>query len=321
MTGLVDSVKYSHSQDSVMKFRRDVRASRYGIESLHGAPHKPFLMLAVLQGIDEGRITENLIEPSIELELSFWEHSDCLDIHRKRDMWLPFFHMNSEPYWDLLRHDGGDTVDDGQPKSTTKLRRTYIGAKLSEEFWGLVSVEANRNNLRDEILVNNFHPDVHSNIKEMERVAILSNHYAEEILGMKPIKSKKMEKPVRDAGFRKAVQHAYNHTCAFTGTRLLSHFRHTIIDAAHIRPWSESHDDSLENGVALSKNCHWAFDRGMLSIDEDRNILVSERISDERMFAPGLIELEGRKILSPSEGYSPPSDDALEFHRKSIFIT
>jgi len=45
-----------------MKFHRDMQASRYGIESLHGAPHKPFLMLAVLQGIDEGRITENLIE-------------------------------------------------------------------------------------------------------------------------------------------------------------------------------------------------------------------------------------------------------------------
>ena len=229
--------------------------------------------------------------------------------------------MNSEPYWDLVRHDGGDTAEDGQPKSTTKLRRTYIGAKLSEEFWEHVSIDENRKRLRDEILLDNFHPDVHSNIREMERIAILSNRYAEDILGMKPIQSKKMERPVRDAGFRKAVQHAYDHSCAFTGTRLLSHFRHTIIDAAHIRPWSVSHDDSLENGVALSKNCHWAFDRGMLSIDEDRKIMVSDRIRDERMFAPGLVELDGRKIRPPSDGYSPPSDEALEFHRREIFIT
>ena len=304
-----------------MKFHRDMQASRYGIESLHGAPHKPFLMLAVLQGIDEGRITENLIEPSIDLELSFWEHSDCLDINRKRDMWLPFFHMKSEKHWNLLRHDGQDIVDDGQPKSTSKLRRTYKGAKLSEDFWELISEQANRKRLRDEILINNFHPDTHNNIKEMERIAILSNHYAEKILGMKPIQSKEIEKPVRDAGFRKAVQHAYDHTCSFTRTRLLSHFRHTIIDAAHIQPWAQSHDDSLENGIALSKNCHWAFDKGMLSIDEDRRILVSEHVTDEKMFAPWLIELEGNTILSPTEGYNSPCDESLEFHRKSIFIT
>ena len=33
----------------------------------------------------------------------------------------------------------------------------------------------------------------------------LSNRYAEDILGMKTIQSKKTERPVRDAGFRKAV--------------------------------------------------------------------------------------------------------------------
>ena len=309
-----------HLVCDTMKFRRDKSPSRYGSESLHGAPHKPFLMLAVLQGIKEGRITEQIVEPTEELEISFWEHSDCLDINRKRDMWLPFFHMSSEPCWTLLRHDGRDPGDDGQPKSTSKLRNTYLGAKLSDELWGLASNPTSRQRLIDGILSENFHPDVHQSIKEMERVAILSNRYAENILGMMPIQSKTTEKPVRDAGFRKAVQRAYDHTCAFTGTRLLTPFRHTIIDAAHIRPWSESHDDSLENGIALSKNCHWAFDRGMLSVDENRRILVSDRIRDDRMVAPGLLELGGREIRSPSAGFSCPSEEALEFHRTRVFV-
>lgn len=304
-----------------MKFKRDRASSRYGPESLNAAPHKPFLMLAILQEIEEGRITSPIIEPTEELEISFWDHSNCLDIGRKRDMWLPFFHMASESFgWSLLRHDGRDPSDDGQPKSTTKLRGTYLGARLSDEIWKLASEHASRQRLIDEILEDNFHPNVHQKIKDMERVAILSNQYAEEILGAMPIQSGTKEKPVRTAGFRKAVQRAYDHTCAFTGIRLLTPSYHTIIDAAHIVPYSESHDDSLGNGISLSKHCHWAFDKGMLSVDENRCIMTSQRIHDERMYAPGLLELKGRKILSPSDNYDAPSDAALEYHRKIVFV-
>ena len=303
-----------------MEFRRDRSSSRYGSESLHGAPHKPFLMLAILQGIEEGRITDSNIEPTEELEISFWERSNSLDIGRKRDMWLPFFHMKSEPFWTLIRHDGMDSSNDSQPRSTIRLRETYRGARLDDDLWSIVSTKDGRDALLEEIMVSNFHPDVHQTIREMERIAILSNSYAEKILGMQPVKNSQEDAPVRNAGFRKAIQRAYNHTCAFTGIRLLTPSFHTIIDAAHIIPWSVSHDDSLENGIALSKHCHWAFDRGMLTVDKDGCIRVSRRLRDERMFAPGLIDLEGRHIQHPSGEYKAPSEIAFDYHRKQVFV-
>ena len=50
------------------------------------------------------------------------------------------------------------------------------------------------------------------------------------------------------------------------------------------------------------------------------SLIYSGTSHDERMYAPGLLELKGRKILSPSDNYDAPSDAALEYHRKIVFV-
>ena len=47
--------------------RTDKGRNRYPAVTLHRAPHKPFLLLSVLDLITQGMITENFIEPSFEL--------------------------------------------------------------------------------------------------------------------------------------------------------------------------------------------------------------------------------------------------------------
>jgi len=44
--------------------RTDRGRERYPGITYHRAPHKPFLLLSVMDLIAQGRITENLIEPS-----------------------------------------------------------------------------------------------------------------------------------------------------------------------------------------------------------------------------------------------------------------
>lgn len=48
------------------KLRTDRGRDRYPEITYHRAPHKPFLLLSVMDLIAQGRITENLIEPSYE---------------------------------------------------------------------------------------------------------------------------------------------------------------------------------------------------------------------------------------------------------------
>jgi hypothetical protein len=47
--------------------RTDRGRDRYPAITYHRAPHKPFLLLSVMELIAQGRITQNLIEPSYDL--------------------------------------------------------------------------------------------------------------------------------------------------------------------------------------------------------------------------------------------------------------
>ena len=49
------------------KLRTDRSRDRYPEITCHRAPHKPFLLLSIMDLIAQGRITQNLIEPSLEL--------------------------------------------------------------------------------------------------------------------------------------------------------------------------------------------------------------------------------------------------------------
>lgn len=49
------------------KLQTDRGQDRYPQITYHRAPHKPFLLLSVMDIIAQGRITQKLIEPSYEL--------------------------------------------------------------------------------------------------------------------------------------------------------------------------------------------------------------------------------------------------------------
>ncbi len=71
--------------------------------------------------------------------------------------------------------------------------------------------------------------------------------------------------------FRTKVQQAYEFRCLFTGHRLpkIDTTSRAGVDAAHILPWSNYNLDITQNGLCLSKQCHWAFDEGLIRLSYD----------------------------------------------------
>lgn len=71
--------------------------------------------------------------------------------------------------------------------------------------------------------------------------------------------------------FRRDVRLAYDHRCLISGLRLPKTEKNTRagVDAAHILPWCRYDLDRPENGICLSKLCHWAFDEGILRLKYD----------------------------------------------------
>jgi putative restriction endonuclease len=51
------------------------------------------------------------------------------------------------------------------------------------------------------------------------------------------------------------------------------------VEAAHIRPVGANGPDTVQNGLALSGTVHWMFDRGLISLSDELDILVSRQVN------------------------------------------
>ena len=89
-----------------------------------------------------------------------------------------------------------------------------------------------------------------------------------------------VERTVRDRQFRKRVLDAYGARCALTGMKLTNGGGRAETQAAHIKSVAANGPDSINNGIALSGTVHWMFDRGLISLSDAGDILLSRAIND-----------------------------------------
>jgi predicted restriction endonuclease len=117
--------------------------------------------------------------------------------------------------------------------------------------------------------------------------------------------------------FRATVLASYDFTCAISGINIPD-----ILVASHIIPWSREESRRLDprNGIALSALHDRAFDRGLISFDENLAVIVSPRLRVARPTAIhrcALLDIEGRQLRMPSR--FNPDPVALAWHRAHVF--
>jgi len=122
---------------------------------------------------------------------------------------------------------------------------------------------------------------------------------------------------VRDRIFRRVILKAYDERCAITGLRLINGGGRAEVDAAHIRPVVLNGPDVVNNGIALSGTAHWMFDRGLISLSDDLDILVSRHVNDIDSVR-GFINRDGRASL-PLRLADRPHPRFLTWHREHCF--
>ncbi len=122
---------------------------------------------------------------------------------------------------------------------------------------------------------------------------------------------------VRDRVFRKIVLEAYDCRCAITGLKFVNGGGRAEVEAAHIKPVEANGPDIIGNGIALSGTVHWMFDRGLISLSDDLDILVSRQVNDtDRVW--NLVN-PNRKAHQPQNGILRPNPRFLEWHRRNCF--
>ena len=116
--------------------------------------------------------------------------------------------------------------------------------------------------------------------------------------------------------FRRTVLTAYNGRCCISGLSLPS-----LLVASHIVPWSQDRDNRVNptNGLLLSVLHDKAFDTGIITIDDDMTVRVSNRHfkSWDDFFAESIGSYSGYPITLPQK--FEPHRDFLRYHREHIF--
>jgi len=119
--------------------------------------------------------------------------------------------------------------------------------------------------------------------------------------------------PARSAAFRRIVSEIYDYRCAASGWRIILPDSRVMVEAAHLVPFAESHDDDPRNGIALVPSFHWALDKNVIAPGPDYLWRVSKALDERVADNQPLLALAGKSLMLPKEKSLWPKKEALEW--------
>ena len=286
-----------------------------------GAPHKPILLLSVLRLYQSGDLRASDIEPSPLLYHTFkylWTKLVSDSSSFNPTFYYPFFHLRSEPFWRLVPQPSKHIP--AGVTSIAQLNNFVAFASIDRELSALV-LNPVCNTILEKTLVEQYF-DVpylsYTKIAVPSIESVLDKSTTIPCERKVSVVAKELEEDsyMRGQAFKVVIPQIYDHTCAISRLRLNSFEKSiSMVDACHIIPFSESHDDSVGNGIALCPNLHRAFDRGLISISDDYTVLVSSSFAEDSSSVFALSQFEGQPIKLPYNESFYPNRDCLAAHR------
>lgn len=281
------------------------------------APHKPILLLAVIEGIEKREISSNKIQISAELVANFKDYWSQLvkDNRFSENFSLPFFHLHSDGFWHLQTLPGREILltSSHSIKSFAHLKEVIDFAFFDKELYHLLENEHTRQILK-QTLIETYFPN--ARLQPNKLIGEIINQILHEPAAVYRTKAERFDEEeifVRSGIFKKEVPKIYNYSCAISGMRIVTDADIQMIDACHIVPFSESHDDTITNGISLCPNLHRAFDRGLISLDAEYRVLVKIFSEQENLYS--IKQFEGKQIRLPSSKQYFPAQENLAAHR------
>jgi putative restriction endonuclease len=294
------------------------------------APHKPVLLLSIIDMIDSGQIVNRVIQITPELVLSFKTHWSLLvDTQYLMNLALPFYHLHNEPseFWHLIANSGYEKSMELGRKSFNSLVQVIESAEIDQDLYDLLADQHNRN-LFTHVLLQTYFPekmsfylnsnrDNQDNIHAIEKKITESSplEYVTEYDNLDD-----EERFIRGGIFKKVVPRIYNYTCCVSGWRMDALADVQLIDACHIIPFKVSHNDTISNGIPLCPNLHRAFDRGLFSIDQDFRVIVSDKFIETENHPYSIKQFQGKKICLPEDPKFCPNPANFGWHRENRLL-
>lgn len=306
--------------ERLYNLRRDKRGS-------HERPHKPILLLSIIDELDRGILKTNEVPLNDDLIATFKRYFAA--VKREDDQPTienPFYFLSGDKFWRLVPTGSGEPLyregfASGAP-SIGQLRKRSVSGQFDAALWLLLRNPLSRHQLREALIARYFPEDRDKlaavagapivRTAETSSRSLAENELREEL------------PPGRDAAFRRTILEVYDYRCAACGVRVLLDHATSLVEAAHLIPFSVSRNDKPTNGLALCPNHHWAMDRaligpcpdekhpaGMWRINRKR---LDNRIEGQR----DLVALDGATVIAPKERKFYPAVESLRWREKTL---
>lgn len=222
-------------------------------------------------------------------------------------------------------------VEFGPSSNTYRPEEPFVRL-MNDGIWQLDSPHDRRNPSNKLLLEHDvkggFTSEVNSLLIEDSRLVtelaeiVLHDHFPETLhddilrhVGLDLLYLSKRRK--RDPDFRNKILQAYEHRCAVCGFNVRLGNQLVGIEAAHIKWHQAGGPDIEENGIALCSMHHKLFDRGVFTITNSSELIVSESAHGSFDFEEWLMRYHGSRIkapINPNYEYS-----YTDWHVKEVF--
>jgi putative restriction endonuclease len=280
------------------------------------APHKPLMLLTVIDLLEAGEIgLEGLVVYDVRIVARFRDYWDLvLDRQRNSpDIPMPFHALGGESDRVWTRH-----TRDGAPshaKATTRL------CQLDPELRLLLEAPGFRRAARRTLVSIYFTP--REQVMLCARLKLpLPDTREIESLRRDADTFKASQRKGRDSRFKSEVLGGYHYTCALTGYRLDTETS-CLVQAAHIHQHARSGNDDPRNGLALTPDAHWMFDAGLWTAEPKGDqflIRVAKgRFQEDSVDGRTLLGREGKVLVFDSRARLRPGVEFLGWHVRERF--
>lgn len=214
----------------------------------------------------------------------------------------PFFHLGSEPFWRVVT---SKTYPPGATALVSDLMAPTSYASLSDGVFELLEKSPDARSVAMNAILDQWWPDtLHQDIRNALGLNHPEGHHG---------------KRARNPQFVSEVLENFAYSCAFCGFHSLINKRPAGVDAAHIQWHSEDGPDTVQNGIALCKLHHWAFDKGVMGLDGQSRILVARELVVQAGGGLLLQELAGRELATKPRAVLP-NDKFIHWHTRWIYL-
>jgi len=113
--------------------------------------------------------------------------------------------------------------------------------------------------------------------------------------------------------FRDFVLAGYEYKCAVT-EKVIRYDNFMNLEAAHIKPKSHGGSHMPNNGLALTRDMHWAFDKGFFTLSDQYKVCVHEKVESDLLHS-----YNGKQIFMPNEQFFCPLQNNMQYHRENVY--